>query len=216
MAVLVFISPLIQPWNQNDLKLVTTNSKIYNPPGSIYYTEADRIEVWALDHIAKAASTVIQYETDWNIDIEKDDVNIDDDDDDDNPLMSVHLDDVAVNGRSLSVASQMQQSMGRRGLRGPNKKNSPQSRISDSIDSEGRLPGSREGIGAFPPCSDWTRTMVALKLKGAPSVHRSSLFSTYFIQESVTKLKKSVYVLKKRALPTFLMEVWIILRVCKF
>lgn len=148
---------------------MTTNSKTYNLPGSIYYTEADRIEVWALDHIAKAASTVIQYETDWNIDIEKDDVNIDDDDDD-NPLVSVHPDDVAVNGRSPSVASQVQQFMGRRGLRGPNKKNAPQSRISDSIDDEGRLPGSREGIGAFPPCSDWAKTMVALKLKGASNV----------------------------------------------
>ena len=58
---------------QSDLRLVTMNAKMFNPPGSIYYTEAERIEAWALDHIQKASATVIQYETDWNIDVEKDD-----------------------------------------------------------------------------------------------------------------------------------------------
>ena len=28
--------------------------------------------MWGLDHIAKASSTVIQYETDWNIEVDKD------------------------------------------------------------------------------------------------------------------------------------------------
>lgn len=35
--------------------------------------EAEHIEVWALEHTAKAAGTVIEYETDWNIEIERDD-----------------------------------------------------------------------------------------------------------------------------------------------
>ena len=43
-----------------------------NPPGSIYYNEAERIESWALEHITKAAGTVIEYETDWNIDVQRD------------------------------------------------------------------------------------------------------------------------------------------------
>ncbi|CDO72033.1 hypothetical protein BN946_scf184943.g68 [Trametes cinnabarina] len=68
----------------SDLRLVTTNAKTFNPPGTIYYTEAERIEQYALDHIAKAAATVIEYETDWNIEIEQDEepvtVSVDDDD----------------------------------------------------------------------------------------------------------------------------------------
>ncbi|KAF9448690.1 hypothetical protein P691DRAFT_729247 [Macrolepiota fuliginosa MF-IS2] len=152
----------------NDLKLVTTNAKIFNPSGSIYHAEADRIEAWALDHIAKASSTVIQYETDWNIDIEKDDdaaVNVDDDDDE-APLTSLPAQDSTVNGRSPSVVSQVQPTSGRRGPRGPYKKVTATTTISESINHEGRLPGSKDGLGAFPPCSDWARTMVALKLKG--------------------------------------------------
>ena len=51
----------------------------------MYHTEAERIEAWALDHIQKASATVIQYETDWNIDVEKVDdaapLNVEDDDD---------------------------------------------------------------------------------------------------------------------------------------
>jgi bromodomain-containing protein 7/9 len=144
------------------------NAKTFNPPGTLYYTEADRIEAWALDHIAKASSTVIQYETDWNIDIEKDeDTNVNvDDDDEENPPTSIPLDDIPVNGRSSSVASQPQQSTGRRGPRGSMKKGGLSFTVSESIDNEGRLPGSKDGIGAFPSCSDWARTMVALKLKG--------------------------------------------------
>ncbi|KAJ7842825.1 hypothetical protein B0H14DRAFT_2586080 [Mycena olivaceomarginata] len=57
----------------DDFRLVTGNAKIFNPPGSIYHAEADKLEVWGLDQISKASSTVIQYETDWNIEIEKDD-----------------------------------------------------------------------------------------------------------------------------------------------
>ena len=58
---------------QNDIRLVTTNAKTFNPPGTIYYTEAERIETFAIDHINKAAASVIEYEGDWNIDVERDD-----------------------------------------------------------------------------------------------------------------------------------------------
>ncbi|RDB21604.1 hypothetical protein Hypma_011201 [Hypsizygus marmoreus] len=150
-----------------DLRLVTSNARAFNPPGTIYYTEADRIEAWALDHISKASSTVIQYETDWNIDIEKDEegtpVNIDEDDDY-NAATPMDIDEPG--GRSPSVASQIQPGPSRRGTRGPYKKSAPSNTLSDSIDAEGRLPGSRDGLGAFPPGSDWAQTMLALKLKG--------------------------------------------------
>ncbi len=146
---------------------MTQNAKAFNPSGSIYHTEADRIEAWALEHISKASSTVIQYETDWNIDIEKDDdvaVNIDDDHDEHMPT-SVPSGEALVNGRSPSVMSQPQQT-GRRGPRGPYKKGTAPTTVSESIDGEGRLPGSKDGLGAFPPCSDWAKTMLALKIKG--------------------------------------------------
>lgn len=140
------------------------NAKIYNVPGTIYHIEAERLEAWGLDHIAKAAPTVIQYETDWNIDIEKDDdgqtVNVDDEDE--NPATPDER------GRSQSVASQPHPGPNKRGPRGPYKKhtNANINSVTDSIDAEGRLPGSKDGLGAFPPGSNWAKTMVALKLKG--------------------------------------------------
>lgn len=140
------------------------NAKIYNAPGTIYHTEAERLEVWGLDHIAKASPTVIQYETNWDIDIEKDDDNqtVNVDDDDENPATPDER------GRSQSVASQPHPGPSRRGPRGPYKKHAiPNANtVTDCIDAEGRLPGSKDGVGAFPPGSDWAKTMVALKLKG--------------------------------------------------
>ncbi|KAF9467493.1 hypothetical protein BDZ94DRAFT_1155732 [Collybia nuda] len=157
----------------SDLRLVTSNAKLFNPPGTIYYTEAEKIEAWSLDHIAKAAPTVIQYETDWNIDIEKEEegqnINIDDDDDDHNVGTPMDVDEPAPGGRSPSVASEIRPGTQRRGVRGPYKKSAiatTSSALSESIDAEGRLPGSREGLATFPPGSDWAKTMVALKLKG--------------------------------------------------
>lgn len=152
----------------SDLRLVGSNAKLFNPPGTIYHTEADRILTWGLDHIAKAAPTVIQYETDWNIEIEKDDdgtVNIDDDEEyPEATLMDV--DEVGQTGRSPSVVSAIPQGMSRRVTRGPYKKAVPSNTVSEGIDADGRLPGSKDGLAAFPPGSDWARTMLALKLKG--------------------------------------------------
>jgi len=63
---------------QDDFRLVISNAKTFNPPGTIYYSEAERIEAWVSDHLTKAASCVIEYETDWNIDVDRDeDVNVD-------------------------------------------------------------------------------------------------------------------------------------------
>jgi bromodomain-containing protein 7/9 len=153
----------------NDLRLVTTNAKIFNPPGSIYYTEAERIEAWGLDHIGKAAGTVIQHEADWNIDIEKEDdtpttVQVEPMEEEEDRM---DVDDQS-RARSVSVVSQPQPGSTRRGPRGPYKKNAQPNtpQISESIDSEGRLPGSKDGVGAFPPESDWAKMMLSLKLKG--------------------------------------------------
>ncbi|KAG5643004.1 hypothetical protein DXG03_001782 [Asterophora parasitica] len=154
----------------SDLRLVTSNAKAFNPPGTIYYTEAERIEAWGMDHISKAAATVIQFETDWNIEIENDDdtpVNVDDEEDY-TVGTPMDVDEPAVAGRSPSVSSQNHPT-NRRSVRGPYKKMVPPSAantLSESIDAEGRLPGSRDGLGAFPPGSAWAQTMLALKLKG--------------------------------------------------
>lgn len=80
--------------------------------------------------------------------------------------------------RSMSVLSQQQQNQqqqqaqagpsGRRATRAPHKKQGPGPagpRISETLEQDGGLPGSKDGLGAFPPGSDWARTMLALKLK---------------------------------------------------
>ena len=162
---------------------MTTNAKLFNPPGSIYYIEADRIEVWALDHIAKAAGTVIQYETDWNIEIEKEDedeVNVDENENEEDGM---DIDDRRA--RSVSVLSQQQQAQAgpssRRGPRGLYKRQGQGpagAGISESLEQDGGLPGSKDGLGAFPPGSDWAKTVLALKLKSTTLffIHPSNFF----------------------------------------
>ncbi|KAG2037149.1 hypothetical protein BDR03DRAFT_920496 [Suillus americanus] len=149
-----------------DFRLVVTNAKIFNPPGTIYHTEADRLEVWGLDHIAKASAHVIEYETDWNIDVEQDEdaaLNIDEDED---LVMASTPREIEGSQVAASPApSSVPQQYIRRGPRGPYKKGTSMG-ISESIDAEGRLPGSKDGVGAFPPGSDWAEMMIALKIKG--------------------------------------------------
>lgn len=53
----------------------------------------------------------------------------------------------------------------KRGPRGPYKRQAPTA-VSESLDGEGRMPGSKDGVGAFPPGSDWAELMIALKIKG--------------------------------------------------
>ncbi|KAL4261086.1 Bromo domain-containing protein [Pleurotus pulmonarius] len=159
-----------------DIKLVTSNAMRFNPPGTIYHTEAQRIESWALEHIEKATHLVLQHETDWNLDGDNDDdsqqVNVDEDDDavtHTNPVTPMDVDEISRVGRSPSVASQLPASLTRRSLRAPTvvkKSTSSTPVISESLDADGRLPGSKDGLGAFPPGSDWAETMLMLKLKG--------------------------------------------------
>ncbi|KAI6141725.1 hypothetical protein BKA82DRAFT_1006559 [Pisolithus tinctorius] len=143
-----------------DFRLVINNAKIFNAPGSIYYNEAERIESWGLEHISKASAHVIEYETNWNVEIENDDdgtpVNVDEED-------TSTLRDVDGSLPAGSPAPSTTPGPTRRG-RG-SKKNAPAT-MSESLDAEGRLPGSKDGVGAFPPGSDWAEMMVALKIKG--------------------------------------------------
>ena len=78
--------------------------------------------------------------------------------------------------RSVSVLSQQQQQnqqaqagpSGRRVTRGPYRRpgqGGASSGISETLEPDGGLPGSKDGLGAFPPGSDWAKTVLALKLK---------------------------------------------------
>ena len=67
---------------QEDFCLMISNAKTFNPLGMIYHTKVDRIKVWASDHIFKVASRIIEYETEWNVDVNQDeDVNVNADED---------------------------------------------------------------------------------------------------------------------------------------
>ncbi|KAI0795936.1 hypothetical protein C8Q75DRAFT_711434 [Abortiporus biennis] len=146
-----------------DVRLVTTNAKLFNPPGSIYYTEADRIEAWALDHIGKAAGSVIEFESDWNIDIEHDDVRPMDDDEDMGVDKGTPMDQEG-RGRSPSVASTQTPTQGSR--KGKGKKRTGITTLTETLEEDGHMPGFKDGVGVFPPGSDWAELMLALKIKG--------------------------------------------------
>ena len=171
-------SPLTYP--QDDFRLVIFNAKTFNPPGTIYYTEAERIEAWASDHISKAASCVIEYETDWNIDVDRDeDVNVDADEDGaaggasagpDTPLR-----------RSPSVISASVPPPSRRGRNSGKKEG-----FSETLERDGHLPGYKDGVGIFPPGSDWAEVMLALKLKG------KLLFPYWFVAMTESFLRKKI------------------------
>ncbi|KAI0247260.1 hypothetical protein BJV78DRAFT_1285690 [Lactifluus subvellereus] len=144
----------------DDFRLVISNAKTFNPPGTIYHAEAERIEAWASDHISKAASCVIEYETDWNIDVDRDeDVNVDADEDGAAGGASAGPDTPV--RRSPSVTSASVPPPNRRGRNSGKKEG-----ISETLEPDGHLPGYKDGVGMFPPGSDWAEVMLALKLKG--------------------------------------------------
>ncbi len=152
--------------SQSDLKLVTSNAKTFNPTGSIYQTEADRIESYALDQITKAAGTVIEYETDWNIDVEKDDEPLAVDEEDVTGTMANRVAGTPIDVDESRAGSPSAQAGGAKKTRGKK----PPGTLSESLEADGGLPGAKDGLGAFPAGSDWAGLMLALKLKGKRDV----------------------------------------------
>ncbi|KAI0668133.1 hypothetical protein C8Q78DRAFT_980782 [Trametes maxima] len=151
----------------SDIRLVTSNAKTFNPPGTIYHIEADRIESFALEHISKAASTVIEYETDWNIEIEKDEDPVAVDDDDPSGALGTPVDKVA--GTPMDVdESRAGSPLPGSALAGGGKRTKGKKApgMSETLEADGGLPGAKDGFAAFPPGSDWAELMLALKLKG--------------------------------------------------
>jgi bromodomain-containing protein 7 len=176
---------------------VISNARTFNPPGTIYHTEADRIEAWASDHVSKASSCVIEYETEWNIDGDRDeDVNVDADEDHHHaPGGGLGPDTPGGARRSPSVLSASVPPINRRGGRNAAAAAAAARKegiVSETLESDGHLPGFKDGVGVFPPESDWAEVMLALKLKGTiytslfsdrvPSPHdpNHSLFLFFF------------------------------------
>jgi bromodomain-containing protein 7 len=155
---------------------VISNAKTFNPPGTIYRTEAERIEAWASDHISKSSSCVIEYETEWNIDVDRDeDVNVDADEDAGGPGRTGSVGPDTPARRSPSVLSASVPPVNRRGGRNAaSKKDGP---LSESLESDGHLPGFKDGVGVFPAGSDWAQVMLALKLKGTVTPFASLLIT---------------------------------------
>ena len=159
--------------------LVINNAKAFNPPGTLYHTEASRIETWGLEHITKALAHVIEYETDWNIDVVADEeptpvasssygLNYGPEDPSVNSHIKIEGDDgdEQTSGRSPSVVSAIPGSTNGRAVKGSRSGKKAIVGVSESIDAEGRLPGSKDGLGAFPPGSDLAGLMLLLKLRG--------------------------------------------------
>lgn len=149
--------------------MVTTNARTFNPPASVFHAEAVRIEAWGLDHIAKAAAHVIEYETDWNIDVVAD-MEITptmDDAERNSALATVKMEIDDPPARSPSVVSTPQggtfPSERSRRARGSGKKHL--GIVTESFEPEGHLPGAKDGLDVFPPGSDLASLMLALKLR---------------------------------------------------
>ncbi|KZT05807.1 uncharacterized protein LAESUDRAFT_813318 [Laetiporus sulphureus 93-53] len=143
----------------DDIRLVTTNAKTFNPPGTIYHTEAEKIEAFALEHIAKASASVIKYETDWTIEIEGDH-----DAQDKGTPMDVD-DGTSTASAPTSVTASTSAHPRRRAAAAAGTRKLPGA-LSETLEDDGGLPGAKDGLGAFPPGSDWAELMLALKLRG--------------------------------------------------
>jgi bromodomain-containing protein 7/9 len=158
---------------QNDFKLVTSNARTFNPPSTLYHIEALRIEAWGLDQITKASGQVIQYETDWTVDVVAD---VEPTMTENTPLSTgagaeVPSDEATPGQRrspsvlsSAPGAGAVIDKIEKKRASRAQKKNGPV--VSASFESNGRLPGSLDGLGSFPAGSELAGVMLWLKLKG--------------------------------------------------
>jgi hypothetical protein len=59
--------------------------------------------------------------------------------------------------------------------------------ISETLEPDGHLPGHKDGVGIFPPGSDWAEVMLALKLKGKLRLSSCSVAMTkIFLRKTVS------------------------------
>ena len=90
------------------------------------------------------------------------------DDEEDGREKSTAMDvDESVRARSPSVASTGTPISGPSRIR-PSKSKKKTGMLSETLEEDGHLPGYKDGVGVFPPGSDFAELMVLLKLKGMP------------------------------------------------
>jgi bromodomain-containing protein 7/9 len=171
------------------MRLVTTNAKKFNPVGSIYHSEAERIETWAEDQIAKAAVSVIEYETDWRLDVEGDEQEEPLEDDEppepapapvyepeptspmiDDDLLALHAAAIAGGRRppQRAAVKKIELERAKEAEKEKEKEKSTEKPAENGLDEDGHMPGYKDGIGVFPPDSGWSQVMVELKFRGEP------------------------------------------------
>lgn len=157
---------------QDDFLLVISNAKAFNPPLTLYHSEATRLEAFGLEHISRASAHVIEYETDWTIDVVADGEPVASTselpaDVAGNSISAVKLeDDAAQRARSPSVISSVPgaNAHAEKTRRSRSKKITA---VTESWEKDGHLPGHKDGLGTFPPRSDLSELMFELKLRGS-------------------------------------------------
>lgn len=141
----------------------------------MYHTEAARIEAYGLDHIKRASAQVIEYETDWTIDVLTDGdpiastsaLQLNETLDKNVPLIKMEDETGNHQGRSPSILSSVPGASTpiEKTRRAPRTKKVPI--VTESWEDYGHLPGYKDGLSAFPAWSDMANLMLDLKLRGA-------------------------------------------------
>ncbi|KAL5513918.1 hypothetical protein ACEPAG_2679 [Sanghuangporus baumii] len=156
---------------KDDFLLVIANAKLFNPPPSIYYSEASKIESWGLEQISKATVQVIEYEADWTIDVVEDGGSapaaaVGNDVDNAAAEFAMASGEVPSKTRSPSVMSSAVGTPNLSSERSKRHRGKKVPIVTESWEERGHLPGFKDGIGVFPPCSDLAALILELKLKG--------------------------------------------------
>lgn len=124
-----------------------------------------------MEHISRASAHVIEYETDWTIDVVADGEPVASTSEpadvrgSSNSAVNVE-DDAVQRARSPSVISSVP------GANAPAEKirrsrSKKVIAVTESWEEGGHLPGHKDGLGAFPPRSDLSELIFELKLKGS-------------------------------------------------
>ncbi|KDQ12614.1 hypothetical protein BOTBODRAFT_146615 [Botryobasidium botryosum FD-172 SS1] len=163
-----------------DFRLVTGNARTFNPPGSIYHSEAARLETWGQEAISKAAALLFDYE-------EEDDVKVDVEADEEPDDHGVHEGSVKEEYEEIGLGNYDDGETGERSVSYPpstgtpsaaataaaaqKKRRGPYRSATSTIDEEemapgGPLPGASMGVGAFPVGSDWANVTLGLATRG--------------------------------------------------
>ena len=136
--------------------MVTSNAKAFNPLGTLYHTEASKIEAWGLEQIARASSQVIEFESDWNLDA----------------APSPEPTEIVEEPPTTEVSSRARSPSVMSSVAGPSAAQLKKSKskkafgVTETWEEGWHLPGFKDGLNAFPPGSEFASVMLELKLRG--------------------------------------------------